>query len=89
MKCFFLCTCDILRLGCSPGTALAAGKENCRASAQVTTPHPGQLYLKTCLKVGRCFTPVLTLKDCGEDRSRRGGGSSLIICNQTEIKDIA
>lgn len=86
---FFLHTCDILALGCSPGTALAGGKENCRVPAQVTTLHPGQLYLKTCLKVGGCFTPILTFKDWGEEKSGRGRGSSPIICSQTEIKDIA
>lgn len=89
LKCFFLCTCDILAVGCSPGTALAAGKENCMVSAQVTTLHPGQLYLKTCLKVRGCFTPILTSKDWEEDESGRGRGSLPIICNQTEIKDTA
>lgn len=89
LKCFFLCTCDILELGCSPGTALAAGKENCRVSAQVTTVHAGQLYLKIYLKVGECFTPALTFKAWGEDKSGRGRGSSPIICNQTEIKILA
>lgn len=62
LKCFLIHTCDILALGCSPGTALVAGKEKCRVSAQVTTVCPGQLYLKTCLKVGGCFTLVLNFK---------------------------
>lgn len=67
LKCFSLCMWYFgIRL--FPRCCVRCWERELKVSAQV---HREQLYLKTCLKVGGCFTPALTFEAWGKEEIRK------------------